>query len=409
MRQVGNYFSTRRKKRYGRDQMSYEVNWPALLVRGMRERADRTFRVRHNYAFLTSVPRWREIFATEFEGRRADHEVCDILMPLADRVLSDRTYNNRVGKGQLAAVNQVIEDMTVVSEGYTQEAWVIKLDLKGYFPSALWDIAEQQLHQLIDDASDADLQGLSRDYLRWLVTVLIHANPAAHCELRTPRRYWHEHIPAEKSLLAKQEGEGAAIGRLIWQTAMGLYINDDVRWLNEQCGVRAVCFVDDIVISVPDRRKDYALRLIPELRRRLARKNVRLNERKFYCQRVCHGLEFLGSHIVPYRLHLNNTTYQRALSRSRELNGKKNKKIFVGMMQACFNSYSGLLKNRTDHRRLQQLRDAIDDEWWQYFSWDAQRRRLACLPDYTHHARLARKYHLRLKAPNPKLLTPNSN
>ena len=62
---IQNYFVTRKNKRYGKDAMAYEVNWAALLIRTMREFENRTFRIRHNYAFLTSVPKWREIIATE--------------------------------------------------------------------------------------------------------------------------------------------------------------------------------------------------------------------------------------------------------------------------------------------------------------------------------------------------------
>lgn len=62
----------RRNKRYGRDCADFERNWAPLLVRMMRELQEKTFRVDHNYAFLTSIPKWREIFATSFAGRIAD-------------------------------------------------------------------------------------------------------------------------------------------------------------------------------------------------------------------------------------------------------------------------------------------------------------------------------------------------
>ena len=78
---LGLMFSTRRNKRYGRDSMAFEVNWLPLLVRLMRELRERTFRILHNYTFLTSIPKWREIFATEFAGRLADHLLCDTLKP----------------------------------------------------------------------------------------------------------------------------------------------------------------------------------------------------------------------------------------------------------------------------------------------------------------------------------------
>lgn len=386
------YFDTRRNKRYGRDSMAYEMSWTANLVRDLREREDRTLRIRHNYAFLVSVPKWREIMATEFRGRLIDHEICEVVIPEAERILSPCSFNNRKGKGAQAAINQLVENIYEASDGYTRPARIIKLDLKGYFPSALWDYAEKCIQGVLDISVHPEV-----DYLKWLAMVAVHCNPAAHCELRTPRQLWREHISPDKSLLARPEGEGAAIGRLIWQTAMGLYINDEIRWLTEECGLLVVCFVDDIVITVPERLHGYALGLIPELRRRLAAKGVRLNERKFYDQPFGHGVEFLGSHIKPYRIHLNDDTFGRALSRILELNAFAGDVDHLDELVSSVNSYTGLLKNRTERRRTQAVRAALDPAWWEFVEWDERRQCIRCRSGYTKTDRLNKKYHLKYK------------
>lgn len=385
-------FKTWRNKRRGGDSLAYERHIIANTVRGTRRRMKRTLRIEQNFTFLTPIPRWREIMATEFEGRKADHEICDVVIPLAENILSPYTFNNRKGKGSQAAINQLIEHINTVTENYTKPARIIKIDFKGYFPNALWSFAEQCICQAIDMA---DIDDEQRNYLRWLTMIAIHCNPAAHCELRTPRHFWHEHIDPEKSILTKPEGVGAAIGRLIWQTAMGLYINNIILWLTEECGILLVCFVDDIVMIVPEERHEYALSLLPELRRRLTERNVRLNERKFYDQPYQYGVEFLGSHIKPYRIHLNNSTYGRALNRIHELNGERYKDIDA--MVSSFNSYSGLLKSRTDYARLISLRDEVATCWWQWLAWDKRRLCITYKPQYSIHSRLNNKYHLHLK------------
>ena len=111
--------NARRNKRYGRDCAEFERLWAPSLVRMMRQLQDKTFRVDRNYAFLVSKPKWREIFATSFEGRVADHLLCDTLAPYIERELHPRTFNNRKGMGAQAAINRVIEDIYEVSEGYT--------------------------------------------------------------------------------------------------------------------------------------------------------------------------------------------------------------------------------------------------------------------------------------------------
>ena len=223
--------------------------------------------------------------------------------------------------GSQAAINQLTEHIFEVSEGYTKPTRIVKIDFSGYFPNAVWLIAEKCIDEVIDRT---ELDEETKAYLKWLTMISIHCNPAAHCELRTAPHLWKEHIAPEKSIRTKPEGIGAAIGRLIWQTAMGLYVNDEILWLTEECGVKLVCFVDDIVFVVPEERHQYLLSLLPELRRRLAKKGVTLNEKKFYDQPYYHGCEFLGSHIRPNRIHLNNKTYDNAIRSIDKMNENMN-------------------------------------------------------------------------------------
>ena len=383
---------TRRNKRRGRDSVEFEANWAPLLVRAMDDRNDRTLRITRNYAFLTPRPRWREIFATEFGGRMNDHEICDVVIPEANKILSPFTFNNRKGMGSQAAINQLLDHIFEVTEGYTKPARIVKIDFSGFFPHAIWDVAERYICKVIDRAG---LDNEMRDYLKWLTMISVHCNPASHCELRTPPYLWKEHIDPEKSIRTKPEGMGAAIGRLIWQTGMGLYVNDEIIWLSQECGIRLACFVDDIVFVVPEERHAYLLALLPELRRRLALKGVKLNERKFYDQPYQHGCEFLGSHIKPNRIHLNNNTYDNAIRAIEKLNACPYKNI--DKMVATFNSYSGLLKARSDHKRLLDLRDKIGEEWWQWLAWDERRKCIIYKDQYSPNRRLDKKYHLHLK------------
>lgn len=388
----------RRNKRYGKDCSDFEMNWAPLLVRMMRRLQAREFRVNKNYAFLTSVPKWREIFATFFEGRIADHLLCDTLAPYIARELHPRTFNNRPGMGSQAAINQVIEDIYVVSNGYAEPCRIIKWDLKGYFPNAVNDEVEKGFVRLIEKYRPE----LARDYdeefpnfLRWLAMVCVHSCPAKHCELRTPKHFWPEHIVPEKSLFGKPDGIGAPIGRLPSQIGMGLYLNPEVEWLNEECGIRATLFMDDCVEIVPERLHGYALSLMPELRKRLSAKGIRLNEKKFYDQPYFHGLEFLGSHIEIGRVHVNNCTVGRAMHRIEEFNTMPDKRIYIDNVLSSINSYTGLLKARTDRKRLECLISMVGDYWKNIFDWDKERLCYICKQNYAIRERLSAKYHLK--------------
>lgn len=129
-------------------------------------------------------------------------------------------------------------------------------------------------------------------------------------------------------------------------------------------------------------------------------KNVRLNEKKFYDQPFRHGLEFLGSHIRPNRLHLNNKTYGNALDTIAEMNEltTEAKYRLLDHFVSMVNSYTGLLKNRTDYKRLLALKAAIGKDWWHWLCWDSSRLCVVCREGFTERERLNQKYNLHLKS-----------
>ena len=397
-------YDTRQNKRYGGDSVAFEWHWSSRLVRMLDALLTRTFGIEWNYVFLTSYPKWREIFATIFQGRMADHLLCDTLSPYIEQELHDRTFNNRKGKGAQAAMNQVIEDICEVSNGYTEPCRIIKWDLKGFFPNALCSEMQRFFEKVIDKYSAQIVADYGEDelpaFLKWLAMKCVNSNPAAHCELRTPRRLWDLHIQPEKSLLITNDPhKGAPIGRMSSQNVMGLYLNDEVRWLNNECGIRSTLFMDDCVEVVPEHLHQYALSLFPELRRRLAIKGVILNEKKFYDQPYQHGLEFLGSHIHPWSIILNDKTWARCLERIVEYNRIPawEKYAYLDHFVATINSYTGLLKNRTSYKRIIHLKAVIGDDWWAWLDWDQRRQCVVSKPQYSFRARLNSKYHLKLK------------
>lgn len=395
-------YVTRKNKRYGKDSVTFESDWAPLLVQMTDELNERTFRIRHNYAFLTSIPKWREIFATEFQGRIADHLLCDILRPFIEQELHPRTFNNREGMGTQAAINQVIEDITTITECGTRPARIIKWDLKGFFPNARCSYMERCFRTIINKYRDDIIASYGEsmpEFLSWLAMVTINSEPASNCELRTPPQLWLEHIKPDKSLFTKPSGIGVPIGRLTSQTGMGLYINDDVAWLNDEVGLLTTVFMDDGVMVVSEERHQYALQHLPVLRERLAAKGVAMNDKKFYDQPWQHGLEFLGSHIHDGRIILNDATWKRCIDTISDFNSKpvKEKYRTLDNFLSSINSYTGLLKNRTSYNRIQTLVSMVHPDYLQWLEWDKRRQCFVCKPEHSFRVRLKDKYHLKLK------------
>jgi len=177
----------------------------------------------------------------------------------------------------------------------------------------------------------------------------MRADPARHCNIYVPLDRW-DAIPDSKSLFHKPTGTGGAIGFLCWQNAMGLYINEVVKWLASHDFMRVMVFVDDIYMVT--KNKDITLAIMPELRRRLAELKVSLNERKFYCQHYSKGIMCLGTMLKFDRAYVNNTTSKRAFKSLSDWKGKVLHGLDRQRLLCSLNTYCGIFKKRNNRKEL---------------------------------------------------------
>lgn len=347
------YYKARANKRGSRDSVRFEVDFKAGLLHLWKSVNDRTLTAHSNYAFVVRTPKPREIFATAMETRIVHHYLDWRLRPIYESVLSDRSFNNRKGKGLHAAIRTYADDIHELSCGYTKDAWCIHLDLKGYFPNTDVEIALAQQLDLIERYYEGD----DKDDLKYMMAVCMRADPARHCDIFVPSSNW-DCIAPEKSLFNKPVGTGGAIGFLCWQNAMGLYINDVTKWIQSFDFLRVVVFVDDIYITTNDKEK--ALALMPELRARLGALKVSLNESKFYCQHYSKGVMCLGTMLKFDRLYASNKTVKNSIRRFSSLSVEKPLRASLPKMLASVNSTLGIFAHKTMRETVSALCDVVE-------------------------------------------------
>lgn len=339
------YYKARANKRRSRDSVVFEIDYESELVRLMEDINSRSFVADGNYAFVVFSPKPREIFATRMRNRIVHHYLDWKMRPIYEMVLSDRSFNNREGMGLHKAIDTFRNDIKEMTEGYTKDAWLVHLDLKGYFPNADVEIALRQQLDLIERY----YEGADKDDMKYMMESCMRADPARHCNIYVPLDRW-DAIPDSKSLFHKPTGTGGAIGFLCWQNAMGLYINDVVKWLASHDFMRVMVFVDDIYMVTKD--KDITLAMMPELRRRLAELKVSLNERKFYCQHYSKGIMCLGTMLKFDRAYVNNTTSKRAFKSLSDWKGKFLHGLDRQRLLCSLNTYCGIFKKRNNRKEL---------------------------------------------------------
>jgi len=368
------------------DYINFAINEEYNLMKLLNDITTRTF-TPHSYAFIKKTPRPREVFGC-FEADRIVHYLIDKdLRPLVESRLTNCTYNNRIGYGTINAVLKVVELTKEVSDNFTKDAYYIKLDYSGFFPNANMNIVHSKLVKLIDESYKGD----DIDQLKYLLRTCLLTNPTKNCEIRFDENEY-KLIEPYKSIFTKPDGIGAAIGYLINQLAMNYYVNDiDVFLVNK--GVLFVRFVDDLLIVTTN--KSNILNLIPTIRSMSSQIGCELSKKKFYCQHISKGVEFLGYHIKLNRIHLNNRIYARWIHKLEGYNRKPElRKVFK--FQATMNSYLGMTKITNDDNKVNQIITKVNSEWYQWINFNSKRRCFQLKPEYNISSILDYLYHYKL-------------
>ena len=385
---IESYFLARKNSVKSPDQVEFELHWEGNCVKLCDAINNRTYQPTA-YSFIVTDPKPREIFASDFSTRILHHYLHERLVPMLDKRLSKHTFNNRKGMGTSACQDAVISDMYEVSNGYTEDAWIIKLDIHGCFPNIIQDIAFRQLEAVIKE----DYHGKDKADMLYILRTCVFSYPTLHAKYIGDRDL-RKLIEPEKSITTKPLGVGAAIGHLIWQMAVTYYFNDIILWL-ESIGIHVNVYVDDWYFVVKNKTA-FLTFIVPEMRRRLAELGATLNENKFYCQHISKGCECLGIHVKQQRIYPNSRVINRAVKRAKELNKCVRVDKIEKVLQTI-NSYLGICKNTCGYNQALRIVNTLSDEWKQYITFNSHRCCLEALPEYSYRNRIIVKYKLNEK------------
>jgi hypothetical protein len=383
---VDAYYTTRQNKRRSSDSVHFELHWQRNLLDLQEAINTRTLKPTA-YTFVTPNPCPREIFACDMSMRIIHHYIDMRLRPYLEDELTTRTFNNRIGYGQCAAVNTLISDIYEVSEGFTKDAWIIKTDIKGYFPNA----SQQLVCDQLTDITIRRYVGEDKEDLLYMIQRAIFSYPTLHCTKRSVLWKWAD-IPDDKCLFKKPFGIGGAIGHLIWQNAMNYYLNDLDHEIVDFCKIHYLRFVDDIAI-VTDNKEACLAYVVPLIRKRLQERGCTIHPKKFYCQHVSKGVLFIGSFIKLNRVYPNNRVVWRTFRSIRYFNRRVSVNHLESFIQTM-NSRLGLLKTRNSYGILRNCIDQINPKWWNFCVYDDHRKLISPKENYKQNKLLCIKHNL---------------
>jgi retron-type reverse transcriptase len=351
------YYECRKHKRNTANALKFEQNYEIELVRLKDELNNRTYRIGKSIAFIVEKPVKREIFAAHFRDRIVHHLVIRKLNPLFEKEFIYDSYNCRKGRGTLFGIRRLERFIRSCSDNYREDAYILKLDIKGFFMSINRALLFEKLKKFIL----AKYKGRDIALLIWMIKEIIMNDCTTDCHIKSPASKW-KGLPPDKSLFYRK-GFGLSIGNLTSQIFANFYLSDFDHFLKHDMKLKYYGrYVDDFVVVHRD--KSFLAGLIPVVERYLFDNlGLVLHPEKRRLQHIRQGARFLGAYLLPGRIYIDHRTkgyffrlIQRwnKLIRSRE--GKE--KLYPAecdRIQASSNSYFGFMRQHNTYRLRKRM------------------------------------------------------
>lgn len=236
-----------KNKRSSADCIEFSLDASDNIVRLWRDAVTLSYEPSPSDVFIVPYPVKREVFGAQYRDRIVHHWIAERIDPLLEARFK-RQYNVskncRKGFGCLTAVKSLASKIYSITEGYTKDVIVIRLDIKGFFMSIDKDI----LWWMYEDLIMADYHKPDKDLLLYLLRKTIYDAPQHHFIRRSPRSAWDD-LPPDKSLMGNDPRIGIAIGKLPSQLSANFYMSVLVDYLLNELKVEELeMFMDDFVI-----------------------------------------------------------------------------------------------------------------------------------------------------------------
>ena len=361
------YADCRINKRNTMNALAFELDYEQNLVTLWEEINLRTYSPGRSIAFIVDKPVKREIFAADFTDRIVHHLVINKLNPLFEKIFIYDSYACRKNKGTHFGIQRVTRFIRQCTSNYTQDAYVLKLDIQGFFMAINRRILWEKLRPFIEQK----YQHQDQELILFLCHKILTNNPTKNCFIKGSRRSWDD-LPPNKSLFYSATDCGLPIGNLTSQIFANFYLNAFDYFVKHDLGIRYYGrFVDDFIVV--HENHDHLKSLIPILGDFLKTKlKLSLHPRKTYLQHYSKGVNFLGVIIKPNRIYTGKRTkgnFYDAITKHNLIasKGKPSKEDQAAFL-CSMNSYLGIMKHYDTYKlRRKMLKKHISIWWWNLF------------------------------------------
>lgn len=299
---VAELLARRGGKRKTMDTHGFEANLLENLTRLRDALWDEDYTPSRGTVHVIFDPVQREIFAAPYVDRILHHWIVGTIMKWQnDRLIYD-SYSCREGKGTLFGVKRLQHHILSVSQNMKKKAYVIQLDLTGYFMHIKRDVLYDLVKSRIDRQFPKETRDKRYDILLWAVRQVIFDDPTKGVRLQGSYRDW-KGLPEDKSLMMQPKDQGMVIGNYTSQTFSNIYLDPLDRFIQITLGHKHYGrYVDDFYFVVTEEELPQALRDIKAIRAFIIAFGLKFNKKKIKIVEVHQGVKFLGVVVKGFRL-----------------------------------------------------------------------------------------------------------
>ena len=300
------YYDARRNKRNTPSQLRFEINLESNLIELYHELRERRYRPSPSVCFIVQDSVKREVFASDFRDRIIHHLYYNYVMPFFDRQFIYDSYSCRKGKGTLLGIERFQKHIRSVSHNYTHNAYVLKMDIQGYFMS----INRKKLCDMVHEMTEkVKLPSTIKGLIDYLSDIIILKDPLHGAIIKGSPEEWDD-LPPSKCLRYSPEGVGLPIGDLTSQLYSNIFLNKLDRYICMTLGFKHYGrYVDDFYIVDDD--KNRLLAAVPQIEKMLNTFGLKLHKRKTKLYSVKEPVVFLGAVVYPYYRHCSARTNRK--------------------------------------------------------------------------------------------------
>jgi RNA-directed DNA polymerase len=367
------YFDARKNKRNTHNQLAFEVNFESNLIQLADKIHSRAYTPKPSIAFIVNKPVKREIFAAHFSDRVVHHLIYRAINPQVDRHFIHDAYSCRKNKGNLYGIQRAKHFIRSATQNHQQQAFVLKLDIQGYFMHIEHEIIYQKTLDLLD--KNALYNTLSFELIDYLLQRTIFNDVAQDCHIKGSGTEWRG-LPKDKSLFHTKKGVGLPIGNLTSQLFGNIYLNSFDHYVKKTLKIKHYGrYVDDMLFVHQD--KERLKSVVAHVNHEVGKIGLQLHPKKIYLQSCDHGVLFLGQYIKPYRSYISNRVKHYFYQTLHKVNcllveTEAIEWQVMKQIQSSLNAYLGILKHANTYNLIKKACGVLIKRFYCFFTFSVR-------------------------------------